>query len=108
MIPTITHPAAFLLFCAVASSPGTAATMTADYLACRSEAAFDRAEALRRSADREAAATFVAKTILDGECIWLRAGTPVQIAGSAASPLYLVVVPLGETVTFVTYRRFVQ
>lgn len=82
--------------------------MTADYPACRSEAAFDQAEALRRSADREAAAAFVARTILGGECVWLRAGTPLRVVGSAASPLYLVVVPLGETATFVTYRRFVQ
>jgi hypothetical protein len=82
--------------------------MTVSYLACRSETTFNRAEALRRAADREAAEELVAKIILDGECIWLRAGTPLQIVGSAENPLYVIVLPLGETVTFVTYRRFLQ
>jgi hypothetical protein len=82
--------------------------MTASYLACRSETTFSRAEALRRTVDPEAAEQLVAKVILDGECIWLHAGTPLQIVGSAENPLYVIVLPLGETATFVTYRRFLQ
>ena len=46
--------------------------------------------------------------ILNGECIWLRAGTALQIVGNAENPLYVKVSPLSETVTFVTYRRFMQ
>jgi hypothetical protein len=82
--------------------------MSASYLACRSEAAFDRAESLRRSANRDATGAFVAQTILNGECVWLRAGTSVQVVGKAANALYLIVMPAGEAVTFVTYQRFVQ
>jgi hypothetical protein len=82
--------------------------MTASYLACRSETTFNRAEEFRRYADREAAEELVAKIILNGECIWLRAGTPIQTVGSAENPLYVIVLPIGETVTFVTYRRFLQ
>jgi hypothetical protein len=82
--------------------------MTASYLACRSETTFNRAEEFRRYADREAAEELVAKIILNGECIWLRAGTPLQAVGSAENPLYVIVSPIGETVTFVTYRRFLQ
>ena len=82
--------------------------MTASYLACRSETTFSRAEALRRTVDPEAAEQLVAKVILDGECIWLHAGIPLQIVGRAENPLYVIVLPIGETVTFVTYRRFSQ
>ena len=82
--------------------------MTVSYLACRSEATFSHAEALRRSADRKAMNELVARVILNGDCIWLRAGTPLQIAGDAENPLYVKVAPLSETVTFVTYRRFMQ
>jgi hypothetical protein len=82
--------------------------MTVSYLACRSEATFSHAEALRRSADRKATSEFLSQIILNGECIWLRAGTPLQIVGNAENPLYVKVSPLSETVTFVTYRRFMQ
>jgi hypothetical protein len=82
--------------------------MTVSYLACRSETTFNRAEAFRRNADREAAEQLVAKIILSGECIWLRAGTPLQTARSAENPLYVIVLPSGETVTFVTYRQFLR
>jgi hypothetical protein len=68
----------------------------------------NRAEEFRRYADREATEELVAKIILNGECIWLRAGTPLQAVGSAENPLYVIVSPIGETVTFVTYRRFLK
>jgi hypothetical protein len=82
--------------------------MAVSYLACRSETTFSHAEALRRAANREAMGELLTQIILDGECIWLRAGTPLQIVGTAENPLYVTVSPLGETATFVTYRRFMQ
>lgn len=85
-----------------------AATMKASYLACKYTETFNRAEALRRSPDREAAGNFVAKIILSGQCIWLHAGTTVRIVESAEGPLYVSILPLGEGVSFVTYRQFVE
>jgi hypothetical protein len=105
---TIKYAAALVFLCALDSSAPERATMTISYLACRSEATFSHAEALRRTADPEVAEEFVAKIILNGECIWLRAGIPLQIVRSAENPLYVIVLPIGETSTFVTYGRFLQ
>jgi hypothetical protein len=97
-----------LTLSAATGSDAGAATMKASYLACKYADTFNRAEALRRSSDREAAGNFVAKIILSGQCIWLHAGTTVQIVESAEGPLYVSILPPGEGVSFVTYRQFVE
>jgi hypothetical protein len=78
--------------------------MTASYLAYRTEAAFDRAD---RCGDWPI--TTPLQSSSPGPYWTANASgcgrTLVRVVGSAANALYFVVVPLRETVTFVTYQR---
>ena len=91
------------------SAQGMEGAVLRTYVACTTEAVFDRFNEIRRSRDDAAFKRYVLEVLTSGSCITLKPGDRVfyeRRTGPLSS--YVIIRPRGQTESFVTYRDLIE